>query len=64
MTSQVKTSAHCASNKEVVVRVTNIVTGEQIEEYVLQNGESRELAVWDDRAVTSFERLKEVPAAE
>lgn len=61
MTSQVKVSAHCTSNKEVVGKVFNVTTGEMIEEFTLQDGESREVLIYDDRAVTSFERLKEEP---
>jgi hypothetical protein len=61
MTSQVKVSAHCASNKEVAVKVFNVVTNETIEEFALQDGESREVTIYDDRAVTSYERVKEVP---
>lgn len=59
MTSAVNVSAHCASNKEVVVVVTN--GGVVVEEYVLQDGETKNLAIWDERAVSSYERLKEVP---
>lgn len=61
MTSQVKVSAHCASNKEVVVRVFNVHTQELIEEFTLQDGESREVVVYDDRGVLTHERVKEVP---
>jgi hypothetical protein len=62
MTSSVRTSAHCASDKEVVVRVYNHVTGETIEEFTLQDGQARDVVIYDDRAVASRERLKEVPA--
>jgi hypothetical protein len=64
MTSQVKVSAHCAANKEVVARVVNVVTNEQLEEVVLQDGESRDLLIYDDRAVITHERVKEVAVAE
>lgn len=63
MTSSVKASAHCADEKEVVVRVINMSTNEQLEEYVLQNGEVKEVYVWDDRAVITHERLKDMPVA-
>lgn len=58
MTSQVKVSAHCADNKEVVVRVFNVATDQGIEEFTLQNGESREVLIYDDRAVATHERVK------
>lgn len=60
MTSQVKVDAHCADNKEVVVKVFNVATDKAIEEFTLQNGESRQVLIYDDRAVASYERLKEV----
>jgi len=59
MTSQVKVDAHCADNKEVVVKVFNVANDSLIEEFVLQNGESREVLIYDDRAVATYERLKE-----
>lgn len=65
MTSIVKVAAHCASTKEVVVAVTN-GGADIIEQFVLQDGESKDVYIYDDRAVSSFERLKEVagtPAA-
>jgi len=62
MTSQVKVDAHCADNKEVVVKVFNVATDKAIEEFTLQNGESRQVLIYDDRAVASYERLKEVVA--
>ncbi|MNG41474.1 hypothetical protein D3C84_1306810 [compost metagenome] len=61
MTSSVKVSAHCARDKEVVVVVTN--AGVLVEEIVLQDGEAREVMIYDERAVSSRERLKEVQAA-
>lgn len=61
MTSSVKVSAHCARDKEVVVVVTN--GGVVVEEIILQDGESREVMIYDARAVSSHERLKETPAA-
>lgn len=63
MTSQVKISAHCSDDKEVLVTVAGIInhsTGETgiIEEFTLQNGESAERAIYDSRSVTSAERIK------
>lgn len=64
MTSSVKVSAHCADTKEVVVVVTT-GAAEVVEQYVLQNGEVKDLAIWDDRTVSTFERVKEAaPVAE
>jgi hypothetical protein len=60
MTSSVKVAAHCANNKEVVVRVFNTETGVAIEEHVLQDGEATEIMIYDARAVTSNERVKAV----
>ena len=59
MTSIVKTHAHCASNKEVVVVVTK-AGGDILDQFVLQDGEVKEVLIYDDRTVSSFERLKEV----
>lgn len=61
MTSSVRVAAHCASNKEVIVTVTN---GDVfVEEQVLQDGESTEILIYDGRAVSSHERVKEEAAA-
>lgn len=62
MTSQVKVDAHCSDNKEVVVRVFNVATDQLVEEFTLQNGESREVLIYDDRAVATYERIKEEAA--
>lgn len=60
MTSSVRVAAHCASNKEVVVTVTN---GDVfVEEQILQDGESTEILIYDARAVSSCERVKEEEA--
>lgn len=59
MTSVVKVNAHCADTKKVVVRVFDVKTDQLIEEFALQNGESREVLIYDDRAVATYERLKE-----
>lgn len=63
MTSQVKISAHCSDEKEVIVTIAGIVdnaTGESgiIEEFTLQNGESAERSIYDSRSVTAVEVLK------
>ena len=57
MTSSVKVDAHCASNKEVVVVITN--NGEVVEEHILQDGERTEVLIYEGRAVSTHERVKE-----
>ncbi len=57
MTSSVKITAHCASTKEVQITVTTDATGEV---YKLQDGQSVEFYVYDDRTVTVREVVKEV----
>jgi hypothetical protein len=39
-----------------------MATNEQLEEFVLQNGEVKEVYVWDERAVITHERPKSVEA--
>ena len=51
MTSLVKVSAHCASDKEVVFSV-----GEDIS--ILQNGETADKHIYDQRYAVAFERSK------
>lgn len=59
MTSIVKVQAHCSDDKEVFVRVFNAATEEVREEFVLQNGEQRDLHIYDDLAVLTHERRKD-----
>jgi len=56
MTSVVRVTAHCAAEKEVVVRVLNLFTNDVLEEQVLQDGETVEKYIHAERAVLSFER--------
>lgn len=64
MTSTVKCVAHPADGKELVVRVFEVVQGEGfedmkiIEERVLQNGETFDAVVFDQRRVVTFEQDK------
>jgi len=64
MTSVVKCAAHPADGKELVVRVFEVIEGEGfddvkiIEERVLQNGETFDAVIFDQRRVVSFERDK------
>lgn len=60
MTTTVTINAHCASNKEVHVRLVNRVTGEVHEEFVLQDGQSSHRVVFDDREITIGEVVKPV----
>ena len=52
MTSSVKVSAHCAPDREVVFAV-----GEDIS--ILQNGETAEKSIYDQKYATAFERVKD-----
>lgn len=59
MTSTVKVSAHCASHKQVEVVIYDIETGDQYERFMLQDGETADRAVFDQRAITVREIEKE-----
>lgn len=56
MTTSVKVSAYCSDTKQVNIAVTE--NGSVIETKVLQDGESTDLAVYDNRTVTVLEVLK------
>jgi hypothetical protein len=58
MTTTVITHAHCSSDKEVEVVIVNRVTGEVHEKFVLQDGQSADRVVYDDREIKVNERLK------
>ena len=49
MTTKVTINACCSDDKEVHVRVTD--TGEQVEEFTLQNGEDADRVVYDNRVI-------------
>lgn len=57
MTSSARFSAHCSNEKELVVVVSSALT-ETLEKYVLNNGETKEVYLFEDRAVLSYEQLK------
>ena len=61
MTTTVKVTAHCTSDKEAVVEITGQAgTPPDFKKVnVLQDGESHETYVYDDRRVTAYERKKE-----
>jgi hypothetical protein len=54
MTSTVKVTAHCAATKVVEIVVSD---GGKTEVILLQDGETKELYVYDARNVTVCERL-------
>jgi putative sterol carrier protein len=56
MTSTVKVTAHCATNKEVVISIDEGATGSTV---YLQDGESHEVCVYDEKSVSVKERVKE-----
>lgn len=61
MTSVVNVTAHCTNDKELVVRLVNHVTGDIINEQILRDGQSTSKVTFDQQAVLTFERLKELP---
>lgn len=56
MTSTVKITAHCSKDKEVQVKVTD--KGNTVEEFAVQDGESAERHIYDDREVSAKEVVK------
>lgn len=59
MTTSVIVQAHCASNKEVHVVITDVAAaGEVVEEFKLQDGETATRVVYEGRAISVFEAVK------
>lgn len=58
MTTTVKVSAHCSGQKEVVVEIFDNASGQQVESFKLQDGESADRVVFDGRELTVKEVLK------
>lgn len=58
MTTTVIVKAHCANNKEVQVKITDIATGTEVDSFTLQDGEQADRVVYDDRELTVKEVLK------
>lgn len=56
MTSAVKVSACCAPDKEVVIICYS--SDSDIVEYILNNGETKEVFIHDSKSVETFERAK------
>ena len=57
MTSSLKITAHCSSNKQVVVEIQNTYSG--TETMFLQDGETVEKSIYDDRILSVKEVLKD-----
>jgi len=55
MTTNITIQAHCSDDKEVIV---TLIQGHEKEHTTLQDGESHEVAVFDDRLVTVKESPK------
>lgn len=58
MTTTVNIAAHCASDKQVVVTVKDMVTGAIHESFILQDGEKADRVVYDNRQILTNEVLK------
>lgn len=58
MTTTVTIHAHCADNKEVVVKITDRAAQADIESFAMQDGEKADRVVFDDREITVRESLK------
>lgn len=56
MTSTVIVRAHCSNDKQVKVILSD--KGGPIETHILQDGESIERCVFDNREISVFEELK------
>lgn len=59
MTSVVKVTAHCGKDKKVTVRVLDFPTSTVIESKELEDGESCEYYIYDNRQVRTMEAPKE-----
>lgn len=64
MTTQIKVIAHCSSDKQVKVRQYDVNTGDESGVWLLNDGDQREYVVFDDRAISVCEVLKEAPISE
>lgn len=60
MTSNVTVAAHCAEEKEVVVKIFNPHSPIP-ETFTLQNGEVKEFHIYDGKLVSTYEQLKSNP---
>lgn len=51
MTTSVQVKAHCSAEKHVEVTIVNRVTGEVHKQFVLQDGQTADRVVYDDREI-------------
>lgn len=58
MTSTVRVLAHCSDDKEVVIIETDNVDPSINKRTIIQNGDTYETAIYDNRVVTTQEVLK------
>lgn len=58
MTTTVTIKAHCASDKEVKVCISDSKSGNVKEAFKLQDGEQADRVVYDDLELTVYESLK------
>jgi len=60
MTTSVKVTAHCGPNKDVFFGIKMLPDDEDTTDFtILQDGESTEKYVYDERVAVVFERKKE-----
>lgn len=59
MTTTVRVMAHCTSNKEVVVTIKERDDDTPLEVFSLQDGETADRVVFDDRVISVRERAKQ-----
>ncbi|MGZ8924595.1 MAG: hypothetical protein ACXW2E_01800 [Nitrososphaeraceae archaeon] len=60
MTTNVTIEAHLCHTKEVKVQVVDTVSGEVLENHTLQDGERKEVYIYDTREVRTSEVNKEL----
>ena len=58
MTTTVIVHAHCASDKEVIIEMDDIESGETLKSQTLQDGETWQDVVFDNRIVSVSEHKK------
>jgi phosphoribosylpyrophosphate synthetase len=58
MTTTVTINAHCASNKEVSVKIHDHVAGADVEIFTLQDGEKADRIVYEGREISVLEVIK------
>jgi len=58
MTTTVTINAHCASNKEVVVKIHDHLAAADVESFTLQDGEKADRVVYEGREISVMEAIK------